>query len=138
MTLSILSVEDEVLNRALLREVLARDAVLGEARLVEAASLAEARMAIAADRFDLVILDMRLPDGDGLSIARELRAREDRPAILVLSANVQDEHRRAATDAGADAFIGKPFRVSGLTDEIARLLAGSLRSRTRSGAERFL
>jgi two-component system KDP operon response regulator KdpE len=122
VTVSILSVEDEVLNRALLREVLARDAVLREARLIEAATLAEARVAIASDRFDLVILDMRLPDGDGLSIARELRARQDRPAILVLSANVQEEHRRAATDAGADAFVGKPYRVSGLIDEIARLL----------------
>jgi two-component system, OmpR family, KDP operon response regulator KdpE len=125
VTISILSVEDEVLNRALLREVLARDAGLRDARLVEATSLAEARVAIASDRFDLVILDMRLPDGDGLTLARELHARQDRPAILVLSANVQDEHRRAATDAGADSFVGKPFRVSALTDEITRLLPGS-------------
>jgi len=123
--LSILSVEDEALNRALLREVLARDAVLRLARLVEAVSLAEARVAIASDRFDLVILDMRLPDGDGLSLARELHARQDRPAILVLSANVQDEHRRAATDAGADAFVGKPYRVPGLLDQIGRLLPGT-------------
>jgi two-component system KDP operon response regulator KdpE len=122
--LSILSVEDEVLNRALLREVMARDAVLREARLVEATTLSEARAAIASDRFDLVILDMRLPDGDGLSIARELQARKDPPAILVLSANVQEEHRRAATEAGADAFVGKPYRVPGLLEEIGRLLPG--------------
>ena len=119
---SILSVEDEVLNQALLREVLARDAVLRQARLIEAASVAEARAAIAADRFDLVIVDLRLPDGDGLSIARELRTLQDPPAILVLSANVQDEHRRAAIEAGADAVLGKPYRVSSLIEEIARLL----------------
>ena len=125
MTVSILSVEDEALNRALLREVLARDASLREARLIEAATLAEARAALAADRFYLLILDMHLPDGNGLEIARELQARPNRPAILVLSANVQDEHQRAATEAGADAFVGKPFRIPALIQEITRLLSGA-------------
>jgi two-component system KDP operon response regulator KdpE len=124
VTVSILSVEDEALNRALLREVLARDASLRGARLTEAASLAEARAALAADRFDLLILDINLPDGNGLSIARELHARPDRPAILVLSANVQEAYRQAATEAGADAFVGKPFRIQALTEEISRLLPG--------------
>jgi two-component system KDP operon response regulator KdpE len=124
VTFSILSVEDEALNRALLREVLARDATLREAKLTEAASVSEARAALATDRFDLLILDINLPDGNGLAIASELQGRPDRPAILVLSANVQDEYRQAATDAGADAFVGKPFRIQALTEEISRLLPG--------------
>ena len=124
MTVSILSVEDEALNRTLLREVLARHVALREANLTEAASLAEARAALAADRFDLLILDINLPDGNGLAIARELQLSTDRPAILVLSAKVQEEYRLAATEAGADAFVGKPFRVQALTEEISRLLPG--------------
>jgi two-component system KDP operon response regulator KdpE len=122
VTVSILSVEDEALNQTLLREVLSRHATLGKVRLTEAASLAEARAALAADRFDLLLLDINLPDGNGLAIARELQESTDRPAILVLSANVQEEYRIAATEAGADAFVGKPFRIPALIEEISRLL----------------
>jgi len=122
VTATILAVEDEALNQALLQAVLARDPVLHEARLVLAASLAEGRAAMAADRFDLVILDMRLPDGDGLTLARELRGTPNPPAILVLTANVQDEWSQAAMDAGADAFIGKPYPPAKLAAEITRLL----------------
>jgi two-component system KDP operon response regulator KdpE len=122
VTASILAVEDEALNQALLQAVLARDPVLRDAELVLAASIADGREAIAANRFDLVILDVRLPDGDGLTLARELRALPDAPAILVLTANVQDDRLQAAVDAGADAFIGKPYPPAKLAAEIVRLL----------------
>jgi two-component system KDP operon response regulator KdpE len=123
MPIRILSVEDEAVNRALLRAVVKRHPVLSQAQLVEAATLAEARSSVGADRFDLVILDLRLPDGDGLSLARELAGTPDPPAILVLSANVRDDDRRAAAEAGAQAFVGKPYRPPDLLLELDRLLA---------------
>jgi CheY-like chemotaxis protein len=123
MPLRILSVEDEAVNRALLRAVVKRHPILSQAQLVEATTLAEARSSVAADRFDLVILDLRLPDGDGLSLARELGGTPDPPAILVLSANVHEDDRRAAAEAGAQAFVGKPYRPPDLLVELDRLLA---------------
>lgn len=122
MTLAVLSVEDEAVNRALLRAVFARDDRLRTARLVEATSLAAARQALTRDRFDLVILDLRLPDGDGLSLTDELQALPDVPAVLVLSANVQEEWRRAAAAAGVQGFIGKPYRRDELVAEIERVV----------------
>lgn len=122
MTLAVLSVEDEAVNRALLRAVFARDDRLRTARLVEATSLAAARQALTRDRFDLVILDLRLPDGDGLSLTDELQALPDAPAVLVLSANVQEEWRRAAAAAGVQGFIGKPYRRDELVAEIERVV----------------
>jgi len=123
MPIRILSVEDEAVNRALLRAVVTRHPILSQAQLVEATTLAEARSSVAADRFDLVILDLRLPDGDGLSLARELSETSDPPAILVLSANVHEDDRRAAAEAGAHAFVGKPYRPPDLVVELDRLLA---------------
>jgi two-component system KDP operon response regulator KdpE len=122
VTAAILAVEDEALNQALLQAVLARDPVLRDSRLVLAASVAEGRAAIAATRFDLVILDLRLPDGDGLTLAHELRALPNPPPIMVLTANVQEERSQAAVDAGVDAFIGKPYPPAKLVGEILRLL----------------
>ena len=71
----ILLVEDDDLNQQLVRRVLARsgDPVLRSACLVQAASLAEARAALASSTVDVVLLDMNLPDGNGLSLAAEVQ-----------------------------------------------------------------
>jgi DNA-binding response OmpR family regulator len=94
----ILAVEDEARNAALLR------AILGPAGydLTIAASLAEARAALGTKIPALVLLDRHLPDGDGLSLARELRASETTAAvpILLVSASVLPVDRIAAEDAG--------------------------------------
>jgi CheY-like chemotaxis protein len=119
----VLVVEDEAPNRALLRAVLARaaDRRLREAILLEAADLATARSILSRQAVTIVLLDVRLPDGNGLALARELRARpaSDRPRVLVLSASVLPEERETALSAGADGFLGKPYRPAEL---VARLL----------------
>ena len=71
----ILLVEDDDLNQRLVRTVLARsgDPVLRSACLVQAASLAEARAALATSAVDVVLLDLNLPDGHGLSLAAEVQ-----------------------------------------------------------------
>jgi CheY-like chemotaxis protein len=117
----ILAVEDEARNAALLR------AILGPAGydLTVAASLAEARAAVSTKTPALVLLDRHLPDGDGLSLARELRASEATAAvpILLVSASVLPVDRTAAEEAGCAGFIDKPVRVDALLAEVARHLA---------------
>jgi DNA-binding response OmpR family regulator len=116
----ILAVEDEARNAALLR------AILGPAGydLTIAASLAEAREALGAKTPALVLLDRHLPDGDGLSLARELRASATTAGvpILLVSASVLPVDRIAAEEAGCAGFIDKPVRVDALLAEVARHL----------------
>ena len=117
----ILAVEDEARNAALLR------AILGPAGydLTIAASLAEARAAVGVRTPALVLLDRHLPDGDGLALARELRASQVTAAvpILLVSASVLPVDRIAAQEAGCAGFIDKPVRVDALLAEIARHLS---------------
>jgi CheY-like chemotaxis protein len=124
---SILVVEDEPRNRALLRAVLSRaaDARLREAELLEAPDIATARGHLERPTtIDLILLDVRLPDGNGLDLARDLASDPNRPAILILSASVLPSERDAAVRSGADDFMGKPFRAHDLYDAMARLLDG--------------
>jgi DNA-binding response OmpR family regulator len=123
----ILVVEDQLTNRLLLRAVFARatDPSLKAATLLEAETVAAARDILERERVDLILLDVRLPDGSGLDLAGELRDRGDRrPRIIILSASVLEMERTAALEAGGDAFMGKPFRPVELLDLIADLLAG--------------
>lgn len=123
----LLLVEDEAPNRALLRAVLSRagDAAVRKASILEATTLAEARDRLAEGPVDVVLLDVRLPDGSGLDLARELRDSDrGRPSIVILSASVLPMERFAAEEAGADAFLAKPYDPGELLDVLARLVAG--------------
>jgi two-component system KDP operon response regulator KdpE len=123
----ILVVEDELANRVLLRAILKRSdvGIVRSATVIEAADLATARSVLVDSAIDLVLLDVRLPDGSGLSLAEELRTRPgvDRPGVIVLSASVLPDEREAALAAGADLFLSKPYSAAALTDAIARALA---------------
>lgn len=66
---------------------------------------------IGAERFDLVILDLNLPEKDGLSVLRSLRARKNPVPILVLTARGAPDERVAGLDLGADDYMVKPFDV---------------------------
>lgn len=126
--LRVLVVEDEPVNRALLRAVLERSTSerLRDCELVEAESLTDARRSLVTTRFDVVILDVRLPDGSGLTLAREL-AEEPSTAdrhVVIMSASVLPAERQAALQTGCDAFLAKPFELTELTDLLVRLIAG--------------
>jgi CheY-like chemotaxis protein len=125
--LRVLVVEDEPVNRALLRAVLERSESerLRDCRMVEAGTLADARRSLKAGAFDVVILDVRLPDGTGLALARELAQARSVPAprVVVMSASVLPAEREAAMQAGCDAFLAKPFEPAELTDLLVRLIA---------------
>ncbi len=93
-----------------------------EAILLEASTLAEARSILTTRQVDLIVLDVRLPDGDGLTLARDLNGAERRPRILVLSASVLPSERSMALDAGTDAFMAKPFVPADVVETMAGLL----------------
>lgn len=83
-------------------------------------SLAEAEDALSADAHDAVLLDRRLPDGDGLALIARLRARAAGVPIIVLTARGDLADRIEGLDRGADDYLAKPFAVDEL---LARLRA---------------
>ena len=124
----ILLVEDD----AVLRDVMLRS--LGDAghRVDAAATLAEAEHYWRVQPFDAVLLDLNLPDGNGLRALRNARMRGDRTPVLVLTARNRTDERIAGLDAGADDYLGKPFD---LAEVEARLRALVRRAR---GADDWL
>jgi len=121
----VLLVEDEEPNRALLRAVVARassDRLRGVV-LLEAEDLATARVMLADRHIDLVLLDVRLPDGNGLSlIPAENERVASTPRFMVLSASVLPSERANAIACGAAGFLAKPYRPAELVDSIVEVL----------------
>ena len=125
----ILLVEDEDLNRTLVKAVLARAQIqaVRDAEVLDAGSLATARERLRADDVDLVLLDMNLPDGNGLTLARELAAGgpqsgRQRPVVVAVTASVLPQDRAAAVAAGCDAFLDKPYAAADLVAVVAEHL----------------
>jgi two-component system KDP operon response regulator KdpE len=127
----ILLVEDEELNRTLVKAVLARAdvAAVRDAEVVDAGTLARARDRLGTEDVDLVLLDMNLPDGNGLTLARELAeggmpAGRTKPAVVAVTASVLPQDRAAAIEAGCDGFLDKPYAAADLVATVARHLPG--------------
>ena len=123
----VLVVDDEPQIRVLLKATLGR---AGYA-VAEAGNAREAVNAKAIDKPDLILLDLGLPDRDGLELVNVLRG-EPRSALIVVSARDQIEQKVAALDLGADDYITKPFD----TEELLARVRASLRQRLASEAER--
>ena len=87
----------------------------------------EALAAAAAQRPDLVVLDVMLPGLDGFEVCRRLRERSDLAAlkILLLTARGRDVDRVRGLDEGADAYMSKPFSTRELMTAVAELLEGT-------------
>ena len=120
----ILHVEDQDLNRRLVRAILERaaDPRLRATIVDEAPDLQTARSSLAAHLPDVVLLDVRLPDGNGLDFLRELRSEHSSPRVVVMSASVLASERDDAIRAGCDAFVGKPYTATELTDTLTTML----------------
>lgn len=86
--------------------------------VLRAANLAEARVLEAAGPIDAVILDLGLPDGSGLLFLKELRAKESRVPVLVLTAQTDEESVVAGLEFGANDYIRKPFSMRELMARI--------------------
>jgi len=109
----VLVVEDEPQMRRFLRTALEQHGY----RPVEAGTAREGLMQASGRHPDLILLDLGLPDGDGIDVARQIRARTRTP-IIVLSARGREPDKVAALDAGADDYLTKPF---GIEELLARL-----------------
>lgn len=114
---SILLVEDDAATRGAVATFLR-----GHGHLVTEAGDAEtATAAWAANRPDVIVLDLGLPDRDGLAVIRQVR-REATTPILVISARGREEDKIAALDLGADDYVTKPFGMGELRARIGALL----------------
>ncbi len=89
--------------------------------MVGTGDLAEARAALADGSFDLLLVDRMLPDGDGLSLIRELRRAGDRTPALCLTARDRLEERVEGLYGGADDYLVKPFAFEELLARIAAI-----------------
>ena len=114
---AILVVEDDPEMRA----TLSRDLAAHGYQVAQAATGAEAMAAWESARPDLVLLDLGLPDLDGMTIVRRLR-REATTPILILSARSQERDKIAALESGADDYVTKPFSIGELHARIGALL----------------
>ena len=103
----VLIVEDEKLIRRFVRSSLEEEGC----QVVEAGTSAQGLLESASRRPDLVILDLGLPDGNGVDFIRDQRGWSDVP-VLVLSARSNEKDKIQALDAGADDYLTKPFAAS--------------------------
>lgn len=113
----ILLVDDDAALRQSLAEQLTAD---GGFQTVEAGDIAGGRLAAKDGRYDAIILDVGLPDGDGRAFCRELRDAGMRCPILMLTGHTADSDTIEGLESGANDYITKPFRLGVL---MARLRA---------------
>ena len=110
-------VEDERQIRRFVRTALETE----EWRVFEAETLKQGLVEAGTRKPDVVILDLGLPDGDGVDFIRDLRAWSSTP-VIVLSARTDERQKIAALDAGADDYLTKPFGIGELLARVRAVL----------------
>lgn len=122
----VLVVEDEPQMRRFIRATLTSHGY----RLLEAATAAEALTLATTHNPELVLLDLGLPDGDGIEITRRIREWSSVP-IIVISARGREDDKVTTLDAGADDYLTKPFGVNEL---LARMRVALRHAQTSTSA----
>ena len=125
MAQRILVVEDELLTRRTVQELLQREGF----EVMTSGTMAEAMAEVQRRTYDLILLDILLPDGDGLEACKRIRERHRMP-IVILSTKRQLEDRVAGLETGADDYIPKPFEPA---EVVARVRAQLRRAMELSG-----
>ncbi|RAK60178.1 two-component system response regulator QseB [Phenylobacterium hankyongense] len=116
--MKVLIVEDEVRLGQFLRQGLSEHSHI--ANLV--GTCAQAKNALVETNYDLIVLDLSLPDGDGIDMVREWRASGFNEPVLILSARDSLEDRIRGLDVGADDYLPKPFSIEELLARMRALL----------------
>jgi DNA-binding response OmpR family regulator len=124
---AVLVVEDDANLRLTLEDNLEEQGY----RVQTASTVKEAEGALAAQPFDVVVLDLMLPDGDGYAVCRSLRARGLSSRVLMLTARSLEEDIVRGFEAGADDYLSKPYRLREL---LARVAALARRGAASAGA----
>jgi two-component system, OmpR family, response regulator len=116
--MKILVVEDDKESRDLLCEVLS-----GSDYAVDAVeNVTDARRELGAnDDYRIVIADLRMPDGTGLELLRDIGMRNSKPGVILISSFMSGLERKAALELGAGALLEKPFRFGDLLQAVANL-----------------
>ena len=122
----VLIIEDEVQIRRILKNAMTDEGC----HVSEAATIKDGLKQAGATNPELILLDLGLPDGDGISFIKEVRAWSDVP-ILILSARTDEKDKIDGLNAGADDYLTKPF---GSGELIARIRA-LLRRKNRLGED---
>lgn len=126
----VLIIEDEEAIRRFLRVTLESR----NCRVKESATARDGVLQAVAQRPDLILLDLGLPDGDGLEVTKTIR-KESAVPIVVLSARGQESDKVVALDAGADDYLTKPFGVGELLARIRVALRHSALAGAASGPQ---
>ena len=113
----VIVIEDEIEISRFVRAALEDEGC----QVSEAATSAQGLVAAGSRKPDLVLLDLGLPDGDGIDVVQSLRTWSTVP-ILILSARSDEQDKIAALDAGADDYLTKPFGVGELLARVRALL----------------
>lgn len=128
--MKLLLVEDDTALRGALEELLLREGYA----VVKAPNVQSARYAMSGE-IDLVMLDVGLPDGDGVTLCRQWRSEGNQTPILFLTANDEELDIVRGLDAGGNDYVTKPFRMQELIRRIRALLRRNQKETTvtRSG-----
>ena len=122
--MKVLYVEDDSMNRRVVKDMLA----VAEVEIVEAEDASIGLAITETQRFDLILMDLRMPGMDGLNAIRTIRARPDvgssTPVILVTADTSEDLDERSSA-AGANEVVRKPIDMRNLFDAIARVMYSS-------------
>lgn len=128
----VLVVEDDAPLRAFLRTALTAHGY----RVIEAATLREATIAVTTENPELLLLDLGLPDGDGLDLVHTVRAWSRLP-VVVISARGREADKIEALDAGADDYLTKPFGTGELLARLRVALRHAVGVAPEAQAHRF-
>jgi two-component system, OmpR family, KDP operon response regulator KdpE len=128
----VLVIEDEPGIRNVVRVLLETE----HYRVVEAENSARGEVEARTHKPDLLLVDLGLPDGDGIALIRRVRQWSPVP-IIVLSARTMEEQKIAALDAGADDYVTKPFSAPELLARVRAALRRNVRSAENSAELRL-
>ncbi|OXE35819.1 MAG: hybrid sensor histidine kinase/response regulator [Phenylobacterium zucineum] len=117
----VLLVEDNAINALLARTLLTREGCVVDL----AGGGQEALAALAVGAYDLVLMDMRMPDLSGVETTRRLRESGDRTPVVALTANAFEDDRRACLEAGMNDFLVKPLAADALRRVLTQLVRGA-------------
>ena len=116
---TILIIDDEPLLLRSMALILQR----ARYRVAMAGSAREARRQFQADLFDLIFLDLKMPEVDGLTLLRKIRARQPNIPVLILTAHASAELAEDATRQGARGYLLKPITPQALLARVREVLA---------------
>ena len=119
MTLKVLLVDDEALARARLCTLLAECSQPSVMVVAEAANATQALVCMARERFDAVLLDVRMPGADGVSLARRIADMPEPPAVVFVTAHA--EHAVQAFEVAAIDYLTKPVRLERLQQALQKV-----------------